>query len=259
MSERTTAMREGTAMSTGRTLAIGDIHGGLRALKQVLERAAVKPDDLVIFLGDYVDGWSESPQVLDFLMEYRKKQRCVLLRGNHDMMLLEWLKSGTEHPQWLRHGGVSTLKAYVHVSYDDRARHIALMDNDFVDFYQEEGGRLFVHAGFTHVRGFRSEYFKPMLYWDRSLWEMALGVDPSLSRDHPRYPARLKLYPEIFIGHTPTIHLGTHEPVNAACVWNLDTGAGFDGPLTLMDADSKEYWQSDAVHTLYPNESPRMA
>jgi serine/threonine protein phosphatase 1 len=240
-----------------RTLAVGDIHGGLRALKQVLERAEVTPDDLLVFLGDYVDGWSESPEVLEFLMELRNTHRCVLLRGNHDMMLYDWFRTGAEHPQWLRHGGVSTLKAYATVSAADRERHAAFIENDFVDYYQDASGRLFVHAGFTHVRGFRSEYFKPMLYWDRSLWETALAVDPALARDNPRYPARLKLYPEVFIGHTPTIHIGSTLPLNAACVWNLDTGAGFTGPLTLMDADSKRYWQSDNVCTLYPDEAPR--
>lgn len=245
-------------MSKGRTLAIGDIHGGLRALQQVLERAAVRPADLVVFLGDYVDGWSEAPEVLEFLMELRKTQPCVLLRGNHDTMLLEWLKKGTEHPQWLRHGGIPTLKAYAKLDADTRKRHEDFLENDLVDSYEDESGRLFVHAGFTHVRGYRSEYFKPMLYWDRSLWETALSVDPALPRDHPRYPARLKLHPEVFIGHTPTLHVGSMLPVNAACVWNLDTGAGFTGPLTLMDADTKEYWQSDAVFTLYPGEDPRV-
>ena len=245
-------------MSNGRTVAIGDIHGGLRALRQVLERAAATPDDLLVFLGDYVDGWSESPQVVEFLMELRTTHRCVLLRGNHDAMLLGWLQNGTEHPQWLRHGGLSTLAAYASVPIEVRERHADFLENDLVDFHQEESGRLFVHAGFTHVRGFRSEYFKPMLYWDRSLWETALSIDPAMTRDHPRYPARLKLYPEVFIGHTPTIHVGSTEPVNAACVWNLDTGAGFTGPLTLMDADTKRYWQSDPVHTLYPGEEPRM-
>ncbi len=39
-----------------RTLVIGDIHGGLKALVQVLERAAVQPTDELIFLGDYTDG-----------------------------------------------------------------------------------------------------------------------------------------------------------------------------------------------------------
>ena len=53
-----------------RTLVIGDIHGGLRALHQIFERANVSKEDTLIFLGDYVDGWSESPDVLDFLIEF---------------------------------------------------------------------------------------------------------------------------------------------------------------------------------------------
>ena len=49
-----------------RTLVIGYIHGGLRALHQIMERANVTTKDTLIFLGDYVDGWSQSPQVLDY-------------------------------------------------------------------------------------------------------------------------------------------------------------------------------------------------
>ena len=49
-----------------RTLVIGDLHGGLKGLHQVLERAKVTKDDHLIFLGDYVDGWSESYELLKF-------------------------------------------------------------------------------------------------------------------------------------------------------------------------------------------------
>jgi serine/threonine protein phosphatase 1 len=243
---------------SGRTLAIGDIHGGLRALEQVLQRAAFTPDDLLIFLGDYVDGWSQSPQVLDFLIQLRETHRCILLRGNHDELLLEWFKTGVEKPQWLRHGGRSTLAAYANVSAETKAKHAQFLEHGLLNFYQQDNQRLFLHAGFTHIRGFQNEYFKPMLYWDRSLWECAVALDPTLSKDHPRYPARLKLYPEVFIGHTPTIHLSSKVPLNAACVWNLDTGAGFTGPLTVMDVDSKAFWQSDEVHRFYPGEDPRV-
>ena len=52
-----------------RTLVIGDIHGALIALQQVLQRAQITPKDHLIFLGDYADGWSQTPQVLDFLIE----------------------------------------------------------------------------------------------------------------------------------------------------------------------------------------------
>jgi serine/threonine protein phosphatase 1 len=247
---------------SGRTLAIGDIHGGLRALEQVLQRAKVTPDDLLIFLGDYVDGWSESPQVLDFLMQLRSTHRCLFLRGNHDELLLEWFKTGVEKPQWLRHGGRSTLQAYASVSADDKARHAHFLEHDLLNYFlqdnQQANQRLFLHAGFTHIRGFQNEYFKPMLYWDRSLWECAVALDPTLTQDSPRYPSRLKLYAEVFIGHTPTIQIGSSVPVQAACVWNLDTGAGFTGPLTIMDVDSKAYWQSDDVISLYPGEEPRV-
>ena len=58
-----------------RKLVIGDIHGGLKALKQVLERANVTQNDTLIFLGDYVDGWSESPEVLDFLIVLNQQQK----------------------------------------------------------------------------------------------------------------------------------------------------------------------------------------
>ena len=74
-----------------RTLVIGDIHGGLRALHQIMERANVTKKDTLIFLGDYVDGWSQSPQVLDFIIDLKTKQNCICIRGNHYDLLLECL------------------------------------------------------------------------------------------------------------------------------------------------------------------------
>ena len=75
-----------------RTLAIGDIHGGLKALEQVFERAAVNATDRLIFVGDYVDGWSQSAPVIDFLLNL--KQECIFIKGNHDFWCEQWLYSG---------------------------------------------------------------------------------------------------------------------------------------------------------------------
>ena len=71
-------------MMTKRTLVIGDIHSGLKALEQVLLRAEVSSTDRLIFLGDYVDGWSTAVETVDFLMDFEKTHECVFLRGNHD-------------------------------------------------------------------------------------------------------------------------------------------------------------------------------
>ena len=46
--------------------------------------------------------------------------------------------------------------------------------------------------------------------------------------------------------------------MHAANIWNLDTGAGWDGKLTMMDVNTGEYWQSDRITELYPNEQGRI-
>ena len=58
-------------MSTKRTLVVGDIHSGLQALKQVLEKAAITEDDTIIFLGDYIDGWSEAVETVNYLIQLK--------------------------------------------------------------------------------------------------------------------------------------------------------------------------------------------
>jgi serine/threonine protein phosphatase 1 len=57
----------------------------------------------------------------------------------------------------------------------------------------------------------------------------------------------------VFIGHTSTTHEKTDQPMHKANVWNLDTGAGGGGRLTIMDVETKEFWQSDPVGELYEN------
>jgi len=42
-----------------------------------------------------------------------------------------------------------------------------------------------------------------------------------------------------------------------ANLWNIDTGAAFKGPISLVDIESKQVWQSDPVHELYPQETGR--
>lgn len=55
----------------------------------------------------------------------------------------------------------------------------------------------------------------------------------------------------IFIGHTSTIKWKTDKPMKAANIYNLDTGAGCAGRLTMMDIEPKKFWQSDPVRKLY--------
>jgi serine/threonine protein phosphatase 1 len=239
-----------------RTLVIGDIHGGLRALEQVVAKVVLTKKDTLIFLGDYVDGWSESPQVLDYLIQLKSVCTCVFLRGNHDELLLHWLQNNHDNPSWYDHGGESTVLAYERISEEGKNKHIAFLQT-LENYHLDHQNRLFVHAGFTNMNGIHHEHFPRMLYWERTLWETALALDKDMEVTDLRYPKRLTLYKEIYIGHTPVSRIGATTPVQMANVWNMDTGAAFKGPLTILDVDTKEFWQSEALPELYPNEKGR--
>jgi serine/threonine protein phosphatase 1 len=242
-----------------KTFVIGDIHGGLKALVQVLERANISKNDTLIFLGDFVDGWSESPAVLDFLIALEKTHNCIFIKGNHDDLLLQWLtgkKVDFNEELWFQHGGKATAMAYEKITTAKKEAHITFLQS-LQNYHIDTQNRLFVHAGFTNLKGVEQEYFKPLFYWDRTLWEMVLALDSKLDSGSLHYPKRLLLYSEIFIGHTPVTQIGNDVPISFANVWNVDTGAAFKGKLSIMDVATKAFWQSDALPDLYPDENGR--
>lgn len=243
-------------MKMNRTLVIGDIHGGLKGLVQVLKRAQLQPSDHLIFLGDYVDGWSESAEVIEYLIQLEKNYSCEFILGNHDAWCLEWLKTGEGNSIWLKHGGQSSVESYRNISPYDRKLHIEFFER-MQNYIIDDANRLYIHAGFSSMHGPEKEHYSSNYSWDRTLWELALAIHGKVQKDESCYPKRLKLFQEIYIGHTPTLYWGVEEPWNRVNVWNVDTGAAFTGKLSIIDIDSKEFWQSESLVSLYPNEKGR--
>lgn len=238
------------------TYVIGDIHGALKALKQLISRIAPERSDTFVFLGDYVDGWSESAEVISYLMELEQQHTCIFIKGNHDAWCESWLMGVMPEDSWPRNGGMATMASFNKLSPEQRLIHTAFL-NTMRLYYIDAEDRLYVHAGFTSVHGPAKERFEPMLYWDRSLWELALAMDTSIPMDSLKYPRRLSLFKEIYIGHTPSTNYGETRPMTAVNVHNVDTGAAFKGRISAICVETKEIWQSDVVQTLYPNEKGR--
>lgn len=238
------------------TFIIGDIHGGLKALQQVLQLANVTKQDKLIFLGDYVDGWSESAQTISFLINLAQEQECIFIKGNHDLWCQNWLKNGDAPHIWLTHGGKQTVESYQNVDTPTRLQHLNWLER--MPYYVvDEHNRLFIHAGFTSMHGPQKEFHSSNFSWDRTLWEMAITMDKRILKDSLLYPKRLKLFTEIFIGHTPTLYYNVTIPMQGCNVWNIDTGAAFKGKLSIMNLITKQFWQSDPLWQLYPNEHGR--
>ncbi len=74
--------------------AMSDIHGCLDELKKNMEYVDLSGDNMIIFLGDYIDYGYKSAQVLEYIYDLQKEhgdKKVVVLKGNHEAMLLSWI------------------------------------------------------------------------------------------------------------------------------------------------------------------------
>lgn len=255
-----------------RTFAIGDIHGAHKALVQCLERSGFnKKEDKLITLGDICDGWDEVYECVEELLTIENR---IDILGNHDEWFHRFLDT-TRHPDMWSQGGHGTLRAYARgvgkessiecqvrfngglpikiylsslLPEDIPDTHRQFFEGQVLYYKDDQRNMAFVHGGFDRYKSLRDNMrdHPYVLYWDRKLWEKALcckGVRL----------ATVDQFSRIFIGHTAIGRLRNERPVYSGGVMNLDTGAGWDGKLTIMEVDALRYWQSDNVLKLYPN------
>lgn len=230
-----------------RTLVLGDIHGAAKALDQVLERSKFDPTngDRIIFLGDICDGWSETVRAMDILMAI-PKDNLIWLKGNHDEWTLTWLKSDWAQHMWVSQGGRATMDSFREAELDtvEQRKPYAEALWDAL-WYHIEDNKCFVHGGLGWSGFHPMKLSEEALIWDREMLQCA------------KDGKAVEGFDEVYVGHTSTTFFGTTEPLNLMNVWDIDTGAGWSGKLTIMDIDTKEFWQSDLAPDLYPEEVGR--
>lgn len=92
---------------------IGDIHGSFELLEGIGKY--IDPDAKTVFVGDYIDRGLASADVLRVLhgVQTTHPERVVCLMGNHERMLLDFLRRPEKAGKiWLRNGGMETLASY---------------------------------------------------------------------------------------------------------------------------------------------------
>jgi serine/threonine protein phosphatase 1 len=223
-----------------KTFVVGDIHGAHKALLQCLERAKFDyQNDHLISLGDVCDGWPDTRACIDELI---KVNHLTYIFGNHDMWTLEWMQTGDTDDIWLKQGGEATIKSY---ASGIPIEHVQFLD-DALPYYVEND-KLFVHAGFDPKTPIDVQGLDIFL-WDRELARIALEFFQK------NMTTKLTSYGEVYVGHTV---VPSSRPLSSCGLWLMDTGAGWSGPLSIMNIQTKEIFQSDPVPTLYPGVQPR--
>ncbi|PSL16582.1 metallophosphoesterase family protein [Shimia abyssi] len=223
--------------------AIGDIHGHLDKLQDVLARIERDggPDAQVVFLGDLVDRGPNSREVIELVMNGIKNGRnWIAIKGNHDRMMAYWLQGPAPDPQmlvgyhWLheRIGGIETLTSYG-IEITDTARYykvhpqvleaVPQSHRDFLismPYFHKSEDLLFVHAGIRPGIALMDQS-NDDLCWIR--------------RDFLDYT---KPHPWLVVhGHTHR-----RSPEHHGNRVNLDTGAGHGRALTAAAFEGRDCW-----------------
>ena len=215
-----------------RVLAIGDIHGCLGPLDDLLAWVAPAADDVLVTLGDYVDRGPDTRGVLDRLIGLKKSRPVICLRGNHEIMMLEaWRGGRSEKKMWLGVGGVQALGSYggapgkTGTFEDVPPEHWHFLQHELVDYHESERF-IFVHAGVGYSVPM-AEQADNVLFWE------FLG-------DEMRHESKKT----VICGHTSQKSGVPKVVPGAVCI---DTYAHGGGWLTCLDAISGRYWQVDML------------
>ena len=127
-----------------RYIAITDIHGELKKLTNLLSKLKTRPDDIFVFMGDYIDRGANSKEVVDTVIKQSKTNKCIYLIGSHEYAMLHSEEDDYYKFLFENYGGPATARSY------GGFNNIMKIHGDFyknLKFYYLTDKYLFVHAG----------------------------------------------------------------------------------------------------------------
>ncbi len=218
---------------TGRTIAIGDIHGCHQEFTALLQRLEPTSEDTLVLLGDLVNRGPNSRRVLDIAREVK----AICLLGNHELRLLEHRRTN----------GGTKLK-------ETDAATLAVLKKPDWEFFEAmplthlvpECQTLFVHGGFL-----------PGIPWARQDADIVTRIQvidpvgqPAKRADFPNGEIWADLWagpPFVVYGHTP-------RPDIYKLKWSagIDTACVMGGHLTAYVLPDRRFVQVRAQQRYYP-------
>lgn len=213
---------------------IGDIHGYLSKLKKIISCIStdIMKDDIIIFLGDYIDRGPSSFEVIEFLINLSEKYNTQFLTGNHEDMFIRFLIKGDNYNNYLRNGGGYTLKSYIKNlnEFILPESHRKFFNN--LKLYYEGEDFIAVHAGLNPGVKSMKEQQRYDMIWIRE--------------EFYKYPGR---WPKtVIFGHTPTPYINNSDSVyidETRNIIGLDTNAMTEGfPLSCLRWPDRKIYQA---------------
>ena len=216
------------SVTEDRLIAIGDIHAEIDKLNNLLEKLAPTENDRLVFLGDYIDRGQDSVAVVERLLKLQEQTNCIFLKGNHEQLFLEALKTMSDEAvaDCVINGGAETLKDYLQMKKDDIERfkrHIKFFKS--LQLYYMTEKFFFAHAGLSPVKKLTEEEE------DDFLWIRDLFIENTV-----------QIKKKVIFGHTIF-----NSPYIEYDKIGINTGCGIDedAPLTAYICNENKFVQSD--------------
>lgn len=212
-----------------RIFAVGDIHGCLDKLILLMKLIKINPEtDLLVFIGDYIDRGDHSKEVVDYLVDVKRRvPQSFFLLGNHEQMLLEYLDQKNEEA-FLYNGGDKTLRSYWQgrPGPETAPAPNSWLPEDHREFYRsllpyyEREEYIFVHAGLRNgIRPERQELND--LVWIREEF----------------FYSAYDFGKTVVFGHTPFPQPFIHNRRIG-----IDTGAVYGNRLTALELPAMRFY-----------------
>lgn len=150
-----------------KTIVVADIHGCSREFSALLRKAGMdREEDRLIVLGDLFDRGTSSYEVFRFVRKLSEemKDRFVLVRGNHDQFLLDYVDKRIGAQLWALNGGLKTIESFK--KHGEGIEEAADLLRE-TPLYYECKDFIGVHAGL--VSEHPEENDPEVLLWDRSV------------------------------------------------------------------------------------------
>ena len=225
--------------------AIGDIHGCIKQLVTLQNKIFNYPEynkdeDLLLYLGDYIDRGPSPKDVINHILQLQTKGiKSIFLMGNHELFMIDFLFNKINNlSNWIINGADQTFKSYdlevaefIKDGFEDnnidKLRDIFLskLTKAHVHFFKNlkltytMGDYLFVHAGINPEKSL-SEQNKMDFLWSRS---------------DQFFDKNFEFEKIIVHGHSPE-----KEVINFPYRINVDTGSFFSGKLSCVCLNDKD-------------------
>lgn len=95
------------------TIFASDFHGtGDAYINKIMFMFHKHPEARIVFGGDYIDGRKQSKQVLNFVRQMQLNQNAVVLKGNHEDLMEQFMLLGIDKYGWYPNGAKTTIKSF---------------------------------------------------------------------------------------------------------------------------------------------------